>query len=261
MTSCAQALSGCLPCLEPPPDPKDAEMIARLRLLERRASSIKELRSRTPSPAKCRSEPKRPSTDGIRRSVQRLVAAFRVGGEDFEPERVRRRMFSGSVKELLRPHLPLRTQLQSWTLLFSSADDGGLSSLYARANRASEPTVLLVMDSNRHVFGAFAAAKWELQPRLKYFGSAEAFVFTVLPEFRVYKASRANDHYQLAARDSLAIGGGGGFAIWLDSDLEHGVTHESCTFGNPPLGSSEDFEIIGVELWGFTRSTSTSDLV
>jgi hypothetical protein len=259
MTSC---LMGCLECLEPPPDPRDAEMIARLRLLERRASSIRELRSRTPSPAKGRApEPKRPSTDGVKRSVMRLVAAFRVGGAEFEPERVRRRMFSGSLKELLRPHLPLRMQLQSWTLLFSSADDGGLSSLYSRASQASDTAVLLVMDSNRHVFGAFTTAPWELQPRLKYFGSAEAFVFTVLPEFRVYKATRTNDHYQLAARDSLAIGGGGGFAIWLDSDLEHGVSHESCTFGNPPLGSSEDFEILGVELWGFTRSASASDLL
>ena len=97
---------------------------------------------------------------------------------------------------------------------------------------------------------------WQLQPRLNYYGSSETFVFRAIPEFEVYRSKGFGNHYQLAARDSLAVGGSGAFALWLDSEFEHGVTHTSPTFGNPPLASERDFVVISVEIWGFTSRRS-----
>jgi hypothetical protein len=88
----------------------------------------------------------------------------------------------------------------------------------------------------------------------------------------VYRWSRRNNHFQIAAADSgLAFGGGGdGFGLHLDAGLERGETAACDTFANPPLlppppasagpsatgevrrGGSVSFRIVRVEVWGFT---------
>lgn len=59
-----------------------------------------------------------------------------------------------------------------------------------------------------------------------------------------------NDFFQYSTPDCLAIGGAPAYAIKLDGDLAFGRSGSSETFGNPPLASSEEFEIGRVELWG-----------
>lgn len=41
------------------------------------------------------------------------------------------------------------------------------------------------------------------------------------------------------------------FALWLDSDFEHGSSFECETYHNSCLASNEDFKIITIEVWGF----------
>ena len=79
----------------------------------------------------------------------------------------------------------------------------------------------------------------------------ETFLFRAYPTVEVYRWSRVNSHYIMAARDSLGLGGGGMFGLWLDTNLAYGSSNTSSTFGNPCLASSEDFEIVAVEIWGF----------
>jgi len=49
----------------------------------------------------------------------------------------------------------------------------------------------------------------------------------------------------------VAVGGGSGFALWLDEELLHGNSGESETFDNRCLASGNEFEIMYVELWSF----------
>lgn len=58
-----------------------------------------------------------------------------------------------------------------------------------------------------------------------------------------------NDFFMFAASHSIAVGGGGHFALWLDSDFMHGNSGFCDTFGNPSLSSTQDFIISKVELW------------
>ena len=42
----------------------------------------------------------------------------------------------------------------------------------------------------------------------------------------------------------------GHYGLWLDDNLEHGVSSPCPTFGNEPLSDEgKKFEVLGVELW------------
>lgn len=58
-----------------------------------------------------------------------------------------------------------------------------------------------------------------------------------------------NSFFMYACHDSIAVGGGTDFALWLDADLEHGHSGPCDTFGSPGLGSEEDFGLGHLELW------------
>ncbi|PRQ48719.1 putative TLDc domain-containing protein [Rosa chinensis] len=70
------------------------------------------------------------------------------------------------------------------------------------------------------------------------------------------RAKGANRYFTLCATAFLAIGGGGHFALYLNSDLLSGSTSVSETYGNPCLANSLDFDVKEVEgLWGFVYAT------
>ncbi|KAI6693670.1 hypothetical protein NL676_021380 [Syzygium grande] len=65
----------------------------------------------------------------------------------------------------------------------------------------------------------------------------------------------ANRYYCICMNDSLALGGGGNFALSLDGDLLSGTIGPCETFGNLCLAHSPEFELKNVELWGFIHSS------
>ena len=64
-----------------------------------------------------------------------------------------------------------------------------------------------------------------------------------------YQWSGVNSHFQLAYHDSIAMGGGGHFGLWLDEAFEYGSSGRCETYDNQPLASDESFRVIRVELW------------
>jgi len=148
-----------------------------------------------------------------------------------------------------------------------------------------------VLDDSSAVFGGFAASDWSgedahgsasagsfargsvgyLPSPSRYrtsdtwFGAADAFVFSLAPDFAAHRWTRANTHWQLAKDDCIAFGGGattagargggGACALWLDAGLERGASAPTETFGNAPLTRGTDaagfFRVVRVELWAF----------
>ena len=191
---------------------------------------------------------------------------------------------SGEDLRQLLPHLPSRCMGKDLPLLFSTQRDGySLSTLYSRA-RGSGATLLVVLDESQSVFGGFASRDWsgaEFGPAgggahaggtfargsvgylpspsrgrggENWFGSGDAFLFTLRPGFAVHRWTRSNNDFQLAHDNFMALGGGGGrFGLWLDGALEKGTTAHCETYGNPPLtaGGGEGFRVVRVELYGF----------
>lgn len=192
---------------------------------------------------------------------------------------------SADMKQLIS-HLPSRCHGRDWNLVFSSSRDGyDLSTLYSKV-RGRGPTLIVVMDDQQHVFGGFASRDWSgsdlvtgsvaynfigsttangmasaLSPaglktqqhaRGAYFGSGESFVFSIRPNFNVFRWTRKNNLFMLGRGDCIAFGGGGSkFGLWLDAGLERGSSGTCDTYSNPPLASSEMFRIVRVEAWAF----------
>lgn len=152
-------------------------------------------------------------------------------------------------REQLLPFLPPTLRTHSWSILYSTEQHGcSLRTAYQRLE-GKGPSLLVVLDSEGHVFGAFTHDSWHVGSH--YFGNGESFLFTAHPSFNVYGWTGTNHHFQLASHDSIALGSGGHFGLWLDECFEFGSSGQSDTYGNAPLGSADHFRVIRVEFWGF----------
>lgn len=145
--------------------------------------------------------------------------------------------------------LPARLRVVPWQLVYSSTRDGiSLNTLYRRVAK-HKSTLVVVRDTGGAIFGAFCAEAWHTHTR--YFGTGESFVFQTHPKLVAYKWTRANNYFQFGAADSIAVGGGDHFALYLDNELQYGISGPCTTFGSPCLASRDEFEIVQVEVWGF----------
>ena len=186
-------------------------------------------------------------------------------------------IFSEDAARRLQSALPARLRLRDWRMAYSSKRDGiSLRSLYRAASReagakngSSAESLLFVRDSRGNAFGAFATEPWHVHQR--YYGTGESFVFTVHDESSsaasektaddakkqndgvvAFRWSQRNDYFMFGRADCAAVGGGNGFALWLDEELLRGNSAPSETFDNPCLsGGVKDFQIVYVELWTF----------
>ena len=146
--------------------------------------------------------------------------------------------------------LPPRLTLCDWTLLYSTEQHGcSLRTCYRQLEGRHGPNLVLVLDDGGRLFGAFASEA--LRCERHYFGTGETFLFSLAPSFAAYRWTRQNSHYVLGGHDSLAFGGGGAFGLYLDASFERGSSARCDTFGNEPLGSSPEFGVVKVEVWGF----------
>jgi hypothetical protein len=146
--------------------------------------------------------------------------------------------------------------LKSWQLSYSLRQHGAnLTTLLACSNKKSAsgqrlmvPCIVVIEDSWGYIFGGFVSPC--LRDKSSYYGNGECFVFSVVPTPRAYKWTGKNDLFVMSNDKGFAMGGGGdGFAIHLDDELDTGVSNCSATFENPVLSSSEFFKCLNVEVW------------
>jgi hypothetical protein len=64
-----------------------------------------------------------------------------------------------------------------------------------------------------------------------------------------------NGFFCMVDHRSLTVGGGGdGAGLWLDDELNHGLSHNSDTFDNAPLnGGDVEFTVRSLEVFSFSR--------
>lgn len=69
--------------------------------------------------------------------------------------------------------------------------------------------------------------------------------------FKAFPYSGVNDYMIFCEQSYLSVGGGDGhYGLWLDDNLENGISDTCPTFGNEPLSDEgKKFEVMGVELW------------
>jgi len=145
--------------------------------------------------------------------------------------------------------LPTRFRGYDWTLLYSLAQHGSSLHTLLCNVRDKSPTLILVETTRGEVFGGFVTVPWKQST--SYYGIGESFVFACHPKFERFPWSRRNAMFMLSTDRSIGMGGGGGFAWFLNSDLSRGSSAQSDTFMNRRLTSESDFDVACVEVWGF----------
>ncbi|XP_062255775.1 nuclear receptor coactivator 7 isoform X2 [Platichthys flesus] len=151
--------------------------------------------------------------------------------------------------EQLAAQMPARTWGYPWQLAYSTAIHGSsLKTLYRNMAELDNPVLLIVRDMHKKVFGAFSTDPFRVSKH--FYGTGETFLFSFNPDFQAYRWSGENSYFVNGKYDTLQIGGGGdGFALWLDADLNHGASFSCPTFHNPPLSTQEDFIVQDLEVW------------
>ncbi|KAF0699134.1 Aste57867_10290 [Aphanomyces stellatus] len=151
--------------------------------------------------------------------------------------------------------LPITCQLCKWKLLFSNEVHGSSLTTLLLLCKAQSPTIILLKEDHGTVFGGFASDAWHHSAN--YYGNGESFIFrfTPLGKLEQFVWSRKNNYFQLCTDESLVLGGGNAFGLYLDSDLVHGTTGKCDTFGSNPLVPGETFSCTHVEVWGFTMDS------
>jgi len=70
---------------------------------------------------------------------------------------------------------------------------------------------------------------------------------------KLYLWKQTNYFFINSTNEYVSIGSGGGkFGLWFDQQMLHGRSQVCETFRNDVLSSTEDFQILDIELWSFT---------
>lgn len=172
-------------------------------------------------------------------------------------------LLSDMMRSMLYSSLPVLAQGRSWVLLYSTWRHGiSLSTLYRRSMLCPGYSLLVVGDKEGAIFGGLVEAPLQPTSTKKYQGTNNCFVFTNLhSDPAIYRPTGANKYFTVCSADYLALGGGGHFALYLDSDLLTGSSSNSETFNNRCLSHSPDFAVKHVELWGFVYPSKYEEML
>jgi len=168
--------------------------------------------------------------------------------------------------------LPSSLLFSKWKRLYSLHRDGDSFETMLRLVKNNEKTLMVIRTTNGDVFGGFADTAWKKQHNYqqggKFYGGGQCVLYRVTTKkgadgkteqngVKTYKWTGINRFCQLCdgEKSMIAMGGGGGaFGFCVVDDFRRGSTGRCDTFANESLLSDggEDFEILDVEVWGFT---------
>ncbi|KAF6040361.1 NCOA7 [Bugula neritina] len=147
--------------------------------------------------------------------------------------------------------LPARVEGHRWRLAYSNEAHGfSLNTLYRNMCEFESATLVVILDDNDRMFGAFSSAPLHLCEH--FYGTGECFLFTFVNGFKSYPWSGKNMFCVRGGQQALTFGtGSSACGLWLDADIYHGRTQHCDTFNNDPLtGDDEDFIVKAIEVWG-----------
>jgi hypothetical protein len=153
----------------------------------------------------------------------------------------------------IRRGMPRIWREHHWALVYRLSVDGcSFLTLYDKA-RGACPLVLAVRNDEGDRFGAFLSC--ELKPAPGFQGNGHIFVFRIDPTYQAFpwnRGTHGNNHFIGAGMKELAIGGGGGPAIFIGPDMLIGRSDPCGTFGSPRLTQRDQFKIVDLEIWRVT---------
>eukprot|EP01118_Nematostelium_gracile_P006607 TRINITY_DN2123_c0_g1_i5.p1 TRINITY_DN2123_c0_g1~~TRINITY_DN2123_c0_g1_i5.p1 ORF type:complete len:677 (-),score=153.48 TRINITY_DN2123_c0_g1_i5:47-2077(-) len=143
-----------------------------------------------------------------------------------------------------------------WELVYKPSIKGySLKSLYTSVN-GRHPLLIVIKDSLGHLFGVYVFNG--ISVNTNYYGDSESFLFTFLNGFHVFATTGANTMFNKTTPNFMAFGGPE-YGLWLDSEIDNGISKESATFGNTSLAGQENFKCVHMEVWELVKTRSRSN--
>lgn len=227
---------------------KTAEVVARINEFRKNTGDVKSGESMLPYYDVVLTQSDREDAGGTEGSTPTLSDSVSSLCDLSAPQS---QFLSKSMRHRLRRELPKLYQLRHWQLVYSPPEHGcSLQTFYRNASEYSA-TLLIVQDEGKRVFGGFISES--IRVTKTFYGTGESFLFTFRRKNRldVFKASFLNEFYVTSDEESISLGSGGAPGLYISHDLVHGSSGCSDTYLNPVLSSTEDFNILNIELWGF----------
>mmetsp|Transcript_16065 Transcript_16065/g.46245 ORF Transcript_16065/g.46245 Transcript_16065/m.46245 type:complete len:710 (-) Transcript_16065:76-2205(-) len=164
-----------------------------------------------------------------------------------------------------------------WHRLYTSESDGlSFNRLQLSLLGYAGPTLIIIRSTNGGIFGAFTSSPWKESGG--FYGSSDCFLYQLLPNASVYRPRGGNTNFMYCnsthrskGYDGLAHGiGFGGTTeeprLFIAESFDGCVASSAdMTFESGPLlppysgGSSKDFEISDLEVWGVGGEEAVSE--
>ncbi|KAL4474992.1 hypothetical protein ABPG74_001688 [Tetrahymena malaccensis] len=144
--------------------------------------------------------------------------------------------------ELIWKWLPNHLKLLNPTQIYSTQVDGySLLQMYLKAKEFKNLSMLLIIKTSSHIFGAYCDKMLNIKEEKLYYGSNESFVFQIEPNPKPYYSSGLNNNHIFVDQSYFQIGSDS-TAIYLNTELK-GKTFSSETYNSLPLNEAdpEDF--------------------
>eukprot|EP00930_Biecheleria_cincta_P059092 TRINITY_DN44856_c0_g1_i1.p1 TRINITY_DN44856_c0_g1~~TRINITY_DN44856_c0_g1_i1.p1 ORF type:complete len:757 (+),score=110.31 TRINITY_DN44856_c0_g1_i1:140-2410(+) len=168
-------------------------------------------------------------------------------------------LLTQEIAEYLCDWLPVGLRLPGaveWVLRYTPKVHGLSFATMLRNMEEHEKSVVVIRDTEDHVFGGFAPAAWK--PFTRFYGSGEAFVFSLGPlqpelseaGIHVCPWTSQNECLMYVDHKNLGMGGGDGrHAFVIREDLLNGHSSATATFNNKILSATAEFVVRDLELW------------
>ncbi len=130
-----------------------------------------------------------------------------------------------------------------------------------------EQCFIIIRNECEEIFGVFCSSQLSIRSQIRtWFGTGESFLFTLKPQREVFKwvgyqkfnpsqTKPYEDFFIHADDECLQFGGSKeplDIGLCIKQDLNQGSTRQCDTYANKPLSSKEVFQIMDIEVFGFT---------
>ncbi|KAL4512201.1 hypothetical protein ABPG72_005203 [Tetrahymena utriculariae] len=126
--------------------------------------------------------------------------------------------------------------------------------MYLKAKEFKNLTMLLIIKTTNHIFGAYCDKMINIKEEKLYYGSNESFIFQIEPNPKPYYSSGLNNNHLFVDQSYFQIGSDSP-AIYLNTELK-GKTFSSETYNSLPLNEADpddfnacSFDALEVEIY------------
>ncbi|GMT29133.1 hypothetical protein PFISCL1PPCAC_28957, partial [Pristionchus fissidentatus] len=163
-------------------------------------------------------------------------------------------LLSRASQVVLRAHIPVEYR-QNWDLIFSTNEHGSSFAQLSHQVDGQGPCIVVVRTTKNRVFGCYASHGFHIGPT--YHGDTLCFLFSVVPEIRVFEPTGFNKKYcylnihQETLPNGLGIGGNDiNWPFFISEQFSTGMaTPHSSSFEKCDLAGESRFEIDALEIW------------